>query len=89
MPVVGHPFLVSLNLLLIGGCGLSKGYRANLLQAITTWFQPSSERLREIGISPATLHRVEMAEENVTLRNLGHLADWFRCKISELLGEER
>ncbi len=44
---------------------------------------------RKTGISPATLHRLEMAEQNVTLKTLEHLSDRLHCRISELFGEKR
>jgi transcriptional regulator with XRE-family HTH domain len=42
---------------------------------------------RKMGISDSTLHRLEMGEQNVTLKTLEHLSDRFHCKISELFGE--
>ena len=42
-----------------------------------------------LGVSTATLHRLEMGEQDVTLKTLEHLSDRFHCKISELFGEER
>ena len=44
---------------------------------------------RNIGVSDSTLHRLEMGEQNVTLKTLEHLSDRFHCRISELFGEER
>jgi DNA-binding Xre family transcriptional regulator len=44
---------------------------------------------RKMGISDSTLHRLEMGEQNVTLKTLEHLSDRLHCKISELFGEER
>jgi transcriptional regulator with XRE-family HTH domain len=43
---------------------------------------------RKMGISNSTLHRLEMGEQNVTLKPLEHLSDRFHCKISELFGEK-
>ncbi len=43
---------------------------------------------RKTGISDSTLHRLEMGEQNVTLRTLEHLSDRFHCKISDLFGED-
>ncbi len=40
-------------------------------------------------ISDSTLHRLEMGEQNVTLKRLEHLSDRLHCKIQELFGEER
>ena len=70
-----------------GMCGLSKGCRANLSQAITTLFQPSPKRFREIGIIPATHHRLEMAEQNVTLKTLEQLVGRLKCSISDVFSE--
>lgn len=42
---------------------------------------------RKAGISDSTLHRLEMGEQNVTLKTLEHLADRFHCKLSEMFGE--
>jgi len=42
-----------------------------------------------MGISDSTLHRIEMGEQNVTLKTLQHLSDRRHCRISALFGEER
>jgi DNA-binding Xre family transcriptional regulator len=44
---------------------------------------------RKLGISDSTLQRLEMGEQNVTLKTLEYISDRFHCKISELFGEER
>lgn len=44
---------------------------------------------RKMGISDSTLQRLEMGEQNVTLKTLEHLSDRLHCKISELFDEER
>jgi DNA-binding Xre family transcriptional regulator len=41
-----------------------------------------------MGISDSTLHRMEMGEQNVTLKTLEQICDRLKCKISELFGEE-
>ena len=43
---------------------------------------PPQQNQEEGGI----LHRLEMGEQNVTLKTLEHLSARFRCKVSELLG---
>jgi DNA-binding Xre family transcriptional regulator len=42
-----------------------------------------------MGISDSTLHRMEMGEQNVTLKTLEQICDRLKSKISELFGEER
>ena len=42
---------------------------------------------RKVGLSDSTLHRLEMGEQNVTLKTLEHLSERFHCKISDLFGE--
>jgi DNA-binding Xre family transcriptional regulator len=49
------------------------------------WSQQFS---REMGISDSTLHRMEMGEQNVTLKTLERICDRLKCKISELFGEK-
>jgi DNA-binding Xre family transcriptional regulator len=44
---------------------------------------------RKVGISDSTLHRLEMGEQNVTLKTLEHLSDQPHCKMSDLFGEGR
>lgn len=41
----------------------------------------------KVGISDSTLHRMEMAEQNVTLKTLDLLSSRLKCKVSEMLGE--
>jgi DNA-binding Xre family transcriptional regulator len=42
---------------------------------------------RKIGISSSTLHRLEMGEQNVTLKTLEQLCSRFKCKLSDLFEE--
>jgi DNA-binding Xre family transcriptional regulator len=42
---------------------------------------------RKIGISSSTLHRLEMGEQNVTLKTLEQLCSRFKCKVSDLFEE--
>jgi transcriptional regulator with XRE-family HTH domain len=43
---------------------------------------------RKMGISPATLHRLEMAEQNVTLKTLQQIVDRSKCSVFEVFGEK-
>ncbi len=43
---------------------------------------------KKVGLSDSTLHRLEMADQNVTLKTLEHLSQRLKCKVSEMLGEE-
>ncbi len=43
---------------------------------------------RKMGISDSTLHRLEMGEQNVTLKTLEQICDRLKCKISEVFGED-
>ena len=39
---------------------------------------------RKTGISDSTLHRLELAEQNITLDTLEQLCDRLKCPISEI-----
>ena len=41
-----------------------------------------------MGISDSTLHRIEMGEQNVTLKTLQQISDRLKCWVSEVLGEK-
>ena len=43
---------------------------------------------RKVGISDSTLHRLEMADQNVTLKTLEQICDRLKCSISEVFGED-
>jgi DNA-binding Xre family transcriptional regulator len=43
---------------------------------------------RKMGISDSTLHRLEMADQNVTLKTLEQICDRLKCSISEVFGED-
>ena len=43
---------------------------------------------RKTGISPATLHRLEMAEQNVTLKTLEQLVGRLKCSIGDVFPEK-
>jgi len=40
-----------------------------------------------LGISSSSLHRMEMGEQNVTLKTLEQLSKRLRCGVAEMLGE--
>ena len=42
---------------------------------------------RKMGISPATLHRLEMGQQNVTLKTLEQIVDRLKCKVADIFGE--
>jgi DNA-binding Xre family transcriptional regulator len=42
---------------------------------------------RKIGISSASLHRMEMGEQNVTLKMLEYILKRFKCSISDIFDE--
>jgi DNA-binding Xre family transcriptional regulator len=42
---------------------------------------------RKMGISDSTLHRMELAQQNVTLKTLEQICDRLKCSISEVFGE--
>jgi DNA-binding Xre family transcriptional regulator len=39
---------------------------------------------RKTGISDSTLHRMEMAEQNVTLKTLEQICGRLKCKVSDI-----
>jgi DNA-binding Xre family transcriptional regulator len=39
---------------------------------------------RKLGISASSLHRMEMGEQNVTLKTLEHLIKRLKCRLDEL-----
>jgi len=39
---------------------------------------------RKLGISSASLHRMEMGEQNVTLKTLEHLLKRFKCNVGDI-----
>ena len=43
---------------------------------------------RKTGISDSTLHRLELGEQNVTLKTLEQLCDKLKCSMSEIFGEQ-
>jgi DNA-binding Xre family transcriptional regulator len=43
---------------------------------------------KKVGLSDSTLHRLEMADQNVTLKTLELLSERLKCKVSEMLGED-
>ena len=43
---------------------------------------------RKMGISDSTLHRMEMGEQNVTLKTLEQICVRLKCRVLDLFGEE-
>jgi hypothetical protein len=41
-----------------------------------------------MGVSPATLHRLEMARQNVTLKTLEQIVDRSKCSVFEVFGQK-
>jgi transcriptional regulator with XRE-family HTH domain len=39
---------------------------------------------RKLGLSSSSLHRMEMGEQNVTLKTLEHLLKRMKCTISDI-----
>ena len=39
---------------------------------------------RKTGISDSTLHRLELAEQNITLNTLEQLCDRLKCSVSDI-----
>jgi DNA-binding Xre family transcriptional regulator len=39
---------------------------------------------RKMGISDSTLHRMEMAEQNVTLKTLQQICDRLKCDVADV-----
>ena len=42
---------------------------------------------RKVGVSDSTLHRMEMAEQNVTLKTLEQICDRLKCSVADVFGE--
>ena len=43
---------------------------------------------RKMGISPATLHRLEMGQQNATLKTLEQIVDRLNCKVADIFREQ-
>ncbi len=43
---------------------------------------------KKVGLSDSTLHRMELGEQNVTLKTLEQLAEQLECTVSEMFEEE-
>jgi transcriptional regulator with XRE-family HTH domain len=39
---------------------------------------------KRMGISDSTLHRLEMGDQNVTLKTLEHIARRLRCRMADI-----
>gem|GEM_PF-660048 len=44
---------------------------------------------RKLGISSSSLHRMEMGEQNVTLKTLEHLLKRLKCSLSDIFSDEK
>jgi transcriptional regulator with XRE-family HTH domain len=42
---------------------------------------------RKMGVSSSSLHRMEMGEQNVTLKTLEYLLKRLRCRVVDVFGE--
>jgi len=42
---------------------------------------------KKTGISDSTLHRLELAEQNVTLKTLEHLTERLKCSVADIFPE--
>jgi DNA-binding Xre family transcriptional regulator len=42
---------------------------------------------RKTGVSDSTLHRLELGEQNISLKTLEQLCDRLKCSVSDLFGE--
>jgi len=43
---------------------------------------------RKTGISDSTLHRLEMATQNVTLKTIEQICDRLKVSVAEIFGED-
>jgi DNA-binding Xre family transcriptional regulator len=42
---------------------------------------------RKLGVSSSSLHRMEMGEQNVTLKTLEFLLKRLKCRVTDIFGE--
>jgi transcriptional regulator with XRE-family HTH domain len=42
---------------------------------------------RKLGVSSSSLHRMEMGEQNVTLKTLQHLLKRLKCTVADMFNE--
>jgi len=42
---------------------------------------------RKMGLSDSTLHRLELGEQNVTLKTLEQICGRLKCKVSDIFGD--
>jgi DNA-binding Xre family transcriptional regulator len=42
---------------------------------------------RKVGLSDSTLHRLEMGEQNVTLKTLEHICRRLKCRVGDVFPE--
>ena len=41
---------------------------------------------RKLGTSASTLHRLELAQQNVTIKTLDQICDRLKCRMSDIFG---
>jgi DNA-binding Xre family transcriptional regulator len=44
---------------------------------------------RKTGISDSTLHRLELAEQNITISTLEQLSDRLKCTVGEMVDKQK
>ena len=42
---------------------------------------------RKLGVSSSSLHRMELAEQNVTLKTLEHLLKRLKCRLTDVFND--
>ncbi len=43
---------------------------------------------RKVGLSDSTLHRLELGEQNITLKTLEHILDRFHVTVMDVFGKQ-
>jgi len=57
-------------------------------QSGTVWLNLTyAQFARKMGLSDSTLHRMELGEQNVTLKTLEQICDRMKCSVSDLFDE--
>jgi DNA-binding Xre family transcriptional regulator len=66
-----------------------KNFRDRLQnQSGTVWLNLTyAQFARKVGLSDSTLYRMEMGEQNVTLKTLEQICDRLKCRVSDLFDE--
>jgi len=44
---------------------------------------------KKLGLSDSTLHRMELGEQNVTLKSLEQIIKRLRCRVSDVFDDKR